>query len=232
MKVAKSLVNLATPDKETFTSRPLDRVSQSPYLRSTLRFNPETGKTEWMPDFMFIPSETPYTKKNVGMRVSMDNGITFTSAPYLRTKLPDPYGYLENHFDVYPINGADSSLEISGQMTESYHAQARIWNARGRKCNRWVWRNSADRESMTYERRLSPKEIVLPSYSDKPKVIQFVEERLRALFSFIRVLTLPRERIQLLSIPVEDEQETIAPISLERAIFHKPRHWYYGVQTR
>lgn len=209
-----------------------DRVSKSPYLRSTLRLNPETGKTEWMPDFMFIPSETPYTKRNVRMNWSMDNGITFTSAPYLRTKLPDPYGYLENHFDVYPIKGDNSSLEISGQMTESYHAQARIWNARGRKCNRWVWRNSADHESMWYEKRGLIAESIATDYVKKPKGIVIAETRFRELFSHIQVLTLPRERIQLLSIPVEDEQEKIAPISLERAIFHKPRRWYYGVQTR
>lgn len=189
-----------------------DHVSKSPYLRSTLRIDPKTGKNAWVPDFAAYPS--------------------LHDAPYGRTKLPDPYGYLENHYEIYPTKARNTSLEINGQMTESYHAQARIWNARGRKCNRWIWKSAPTLNNLCHE-IYHPYQLSTSSISSKLiPAVRRAEENLRKVFSQIRVLHIPSDRWQLLMIPMEIGEELEPSLVPEQDINKRLFRWYYGVQTR
>lgn len=191
--------------------------TRSPYLY------PEGHKNKFERALLGIPSNTPYVRKETRIAWLIDNA--HTDAPYIRTRLPDPYGYLQRTCDIFPPHSPNHSLEVSDRMTDAYRTQALLWVAFGRKERPWVHR-CRPTFPFSGDDVIFRSNLCLEIFQPKPyeAIIRKVEEAFAKVFT-PEVLAstynlLPEDRSVARFIPSDDEMDVFGtPV--------KTRWWCY-----
>lgn len=155
-------------------------------------------------------SSTPYTRMPKAITPLIEEGFR-SYTPFIRSRLPDGYGYLLRNYTIFPLNSPNTSDEISDRMSDEYYTQALIWIARGRKENPWIHRCK-----LVYP--VSPGEIFTSNLCHElwqPKWLNKFEQGLKE--SFARVFSpealartyniLPESRLIARFIPSDEETD-------------------------